>query len=237
MTKDVTKKHTQEVATTDAEDKALSFGANIGMEDVVLPRIEMIQAMSPSAQTGQHKPGTLVNNITKETLAEPVTIVPVFMFSHAIKWRPRTEGGGMIYKTTDFKDPQVAKDLQWDGDNKPVADRYINIVCKVVGQDMPLVASFTKTSLTAGQNLITMIAFDKTAWNHKYILHPVLKTFKQGQAYVFSVVRGETTTPDEQIAAKELAKQMKSMRNIETIYEGDTTAEETPATSAEPREF
>jgi len=234
MSKEVVKKQSQEMI--EAEDKALGFGANISAEDVVLPRIELTQALSPSVQDGTHKQGQMVNNLTKEVIADP-TITPVYMFKHAIKWRPRTEGGGMVYKTMDFKNPDVIKDLQWNGDVKPVDDVYINEVCKVEGQDMPLVASFTKTSLKAGQDLITMVAFDKSPWNHKYTLVPVLKKFTQGQAYVFTVKRGAATTAEEQAAARELAKQMKSIRNIETSYEGDTTAEEAPVTSAEPREF
>jgi len=215
----------------------LGFGENISSSDIRLPRIELTQALSGSVQDGTHKQGTLINSLTKEALAEPVTVIPVFASKSVIKWKPRKEGGGIVYKTSNFNDPQVKEDVQWHGDEKPAATVYINIVCLVDGQPMPLVASFCNTSQKAGFNLLSMIAMTGKAWAYKYVLTPVLKENSQGKFFVLSVKMGKPTTAEEQAAAEKMFAMVSTFESIDTDYEGDTTGDAAPAAPAKPEEF
>ena len=241
----MTKKH--EVANVDqvqgerslSKVNVLGFGANIDVRDIRLPRIELVQAMSALAQDGSFKPGQLVNNLTKQALQEPVEIIPVFVTKSAILWKPRSEGGGIIYKTSNFDDPSVKEDVQWHGDEKPKATVYINFVCRVAGEAMPLIASFCNTSQKTGFNLLSMTAMTGCAWNYKYVLSAVKKENANGKFFVFDVRMGKPTTPEEKADAVALYKQVSTLDSIDTDYEGDTTTEAaSPAGATEaPKEF
>lgn len=221
----------------------LGLGANIEISDIRLPRIELTQALSASVQDGTHKQGTLINSLTKQELATPVEIIPVFVTKSAIRWKPRSEGGGIIYKTDNLKDPTIAEDVAWHGDEKPKATVYINVVCRVKGEAMPLVASFCNTSQKVGFNLLSMIAMSGCAWNYKYVLSSVKKQNNQGSFFVFEVRMAGVTTAEEKADALTLYKQVSTMRSIDTDYEGDTTAPSNTSTDGvniaqgQPEEF
>lgn len=235
----------QEVANVEPQEKSLSkvnvlgLGANIDIKDIRLPRIELVQAMSALAQDGTFKPGQLVNSLTKQALTEPVEIIPVLVTKSAIRWKPRAEGGGIIYKTSDFSNADVKEDVQWHGDEKPKATVYVNFVCRVAGEAMPLIASFCNTSQKVGYNLLSMVAMSGCAWNFKYILTAVKKENAQGKFFVFDVRMGKPTTAEEKADATLLYKQVSTMDSIDTDYEGDTTSASAPeATEAgQPKEF
>jgi hypothetical protein len=195
---------------------------NIGQQDMRLPRVALIQALSPTAVDGTHKVGSLVNTLTQEEIKAPCVITPCFVFKNVIKWHPREQGGGMIYKTTNIT-AEVQKDLAWVGDQKPMADAYINCVCVIDGIDMPMIASFCKTSYKSGQDLATLVQLSGCAWKYKYELGTKLIKGAKGSYYIFTVKRAGKTTEQEAHDAKDLYESVKGM-SIETDYEGDTTA-------------
>lgn len=210
---------------------AVGLGGNITSQDLVLPRIVLTQAKSPTVEDGKHKQGILINSLTQEELKSGL-ITPVFAFKNYIRWKPRKEGGGILYKSTSVT-PQVAEDLKWHGDEKPLCTAYINVVCVVDGEDMPLIASFAMTSYKAGQKLVTLIQLAGQAWRYKYALTPRKEVKNNNSYFVFDVARGAQTTPEEQAHAAALYEQVKSMASIETELEGDTT---TPAVSTADNE-
>lgn len=209
--------------------------SNLTTEELRLPRITMIQAMSPTAQDGTHRPGSLVNSLTQEEIPAPCVITPCFMFKNVIKFAPRESGGGIIYKTTAIT-PEVSEDLRWVGDQKPSATAFINAVCLVQGQEgMPMVASFCKTSYKTGQDLYTLVQLSgKDWWSYSYELTTKKTTNTKGTFYTFHVKRMQKTTPEVAETAAHLCAMVKNM-GVETDYEG---AEEAEATGEqEKREF
>lgn len=230
MGKDIAEK---EQKTALAEQKTVTgLGLNITQEDIRLPRIELTQALSATVKDGTHKAGILINSLTKEALAAPTVIVPVFVFKSVIRWKPRKEGGGILYKTTDITD-EVREDLAWNGDNKPVATAYINVVCIAKGEDMPIVASFCNTSYKTGQDLLTMIALSGTAWSYSYTLSAVATKNAQGDFFKFGVRRGEVTSPAQRAEAMELYKKVSTMA-IDADYEGDTSTSAAESATSNP---
>lgn len=210
---------TQAVATT---GHATGLAGNIGQGDMRLPRIELTQALSPTVVDGTHKSGVLLNSLTKEEIKE-CRITPVFAFKNVICWKPRTQGGGIIYKTMDIT-PEVAADLRWNGTEKPLATAYINVVCLVDGSDMPLLASFCNTSYKAGQDLATLIQLSGCAWKYNYLLTAKQTKNNQGTFFVFNVSRGTVNSAEKQAEAAALYENVKSMASIETDFEGNTAA-------------
>jgi hypothetical protein len=199
-------------------DGPTGVSSNIGSEDMRLPRIALIQAMSPTAQDGTHKAGELVNSLTQEVMGQPVLLVPCFVFKNVIKWKPRQEGGGIIYRTVNITE-EVKRDLAWVGDQKPAATAFINAVCLVEGQgDMPLIVSFCNTSYKAGQDLATLTSLKRPAWAYHYELTAKKVTNTKGTFHVFNIKLGKPTTPEQQKSAAELFEQVKTM-SIDTDYD------------------
>lgn len=207
---------------------------NISSSDLRLPRIALLQSLSPQVQNNGEvfKAGMFIDTLTQDVMTVPITFTPVFLFKNVIKWKPRAEGGGMLWKTVNPTAEQL-KETQFDGANKPTADMYINAVCLVQGQDTPLVVSFCKTNLKAGQDLITLATLSGCAWKYKYLLESLKTTNAKGTFYVMRVKR--SILNDNPGEAADLYEQVKGML-IETDYEG-TTQEPTPETDGEPKEF
>jgi len=214
--KEVVKHEAAPLPAPVAPGMAVGLAGNIGQGDMRLPRIELTQSKSPTVEDGKHKAGQLINSLTKEELGSGI-ITPVFAFKNVIRWKPRAEGGGILYKTMNIT-PDVAEDLKWNGDQKPLATAYINVVCLVEGEDMPLVASFCNTSYKAGQDLATLIQLSGCAWRYNYVLTTKKQANAMGSYYVFAVARGKPADAEKQAQAQALYETVKGMA-IETDFE------------------
>jgi len=73
---------------------------NVGADDLVIPRIELIQALSPArnkkdaAYIEGADEGMLYNNVTRELYGETVTVIPVYYSKQYLVWKDRKSGGG-----------------------------------------------------------------------------------------------------------------------------------------------
>lgn len=212
------------------------IAGNITSQDLRLPRIALLQALSPQVQADgeRYKPGMFIDTLTQDILTSPVSFVPCFIFKNVIKWKPRAQGGGMIYKTTN-PTPEQVLETQFDGATKPVADLYINAVVLVDGFETPLIISFCKTNLKAGQDLATLATLAGYAWKYKYTLEAVKTTNTKGTFFVSRVKR--SILNDDPGRAAELYEQVKNM-SIDTDYEGSTHDTSTPVgEDTDPKEF
>lgn len=74
---------------------------NVSQQDVQIPRIDIIQDMSP--QHKENKPeyipgakvGMLFNTVTGDLYAEGVTVVPVYYDKQFLVWKDQNKGGGL----------------------------------------------------------------------------------------------------------------------------------------------
>jgi hypothetical protein len=145
--------------------------AGAGMEevrtqDLVLPRMLLMQAMSPEvADTGKFKAGDLVDQLEGALIAEsgkPVKMMVIKHFLQWIRWRDRKEGGGVIESQYD-PNSDLAKEFasyDWrDKDKKKDIVEYHNfvIILPEVDPNKMLVVSCGKTNHKHGKNLITKI--------------------------------------------------------------------------------
>jgi hypothetical protein len=73
----------------------------LGTGDYELPRIKLLQALSPEVQDGFGKAGQFFHTILEESFDSPLTIVPVHLSKMYILWRPRVDGGGILARADD----------------------------------------------------------------------------------------------------------------------------------------
>jgi len=200
--KDVVKKASQEVAKVTAAPRGLE---DADSSELLIPRIELLQSMSPTVQQGLGQAGTLVNQISKTKLPTDI-FIPIAMHKKYIKWIPRGEGGGVEYQTSDSQDPRVIKDTKWGaGGQKPSCTAYLNFLVLLEGSTLPIMLSFSMTSYQAGRKLLTMAKMTgKDIWANKYKLHSVNKTNQFGTFFIFDVKEAGITEAREQRICEQL---------------------------------
>lgn len=76
---------------------------SLGASDVEIPRLILLQALSPEVEEGDFKAGQFFHSTLEETIgdAEGLRIVPIFADVRYILWRPRHEGGGILARADD----------------------------------------------------------------------------------------------------------------------------------------
>ena len=62
--------------------------------DVIIPRVKVIQTLSPERKDKIAEEGDIINSLTKEKLNGRV-FIPVFKFNNNVWWKDRSEGGGI----------------------------------------------------------------------------------------------------------------------------------------------
>jgi len=74
---------------------------NVTIEDLVVPRVEVVQALSPcldESNTAAHiagaKQGDLFNSLTRRLYGKTIVVVPVMFRKQYLTWRDRDAGGG-----------------------------------------------------------------------------------------------------------------------------------------------
>ncbi len=211
------------------------IAGNIHTPGLSLPRVMLLQSMSPQVQNNPdvYKPGMFIDHLTQEILPTPITFIPSYIFGSIIKWRPRNEGGGMIYKTIHPTPAQI-KDSMFDGDIKPVADRSVNAIATIDGFAIPVIITFAKTSCKWGDSFEAIAGVFKPCWSQRYELYSERVTNNQGTFYVMKAKRVGKTTPAEMQAGLEMYEQVKSLG--EQII-ADTNEDTTGSTEGASKEF
>lgn len=204
---------------------------NIDPKDLLLPRIDVGQGLSPQVTNADSpiKVGDLFNSVTEEVYEKPVLIIPVKNEKNFIKWVARDQGGGIVYRTDDPKDERVIQDTKWGEDGaKPSCTAYLNFLCILPGEEMPVVASFHDTSYKAGRKLLTMMAMagGKVL---SYKLNSTDKTNSFGTFQIFTVEKGDAVEGADLERAVELHKVFSDvkMNFSEERTEGTPSTEET----------
>ena len=74
---------------------------HIDQDDLELPRISLLQAISPEVVDDHHAPGQFFHNIAEMELGDKLRVVPIHISKSFILWRPRHEGGGILARAAD----------------------------------------------------------------------------------------------------------------------------------------
>jgi hypothetical protein len=91
---------------------------DVGMEDLVIPRLEIVQSLSPCRDKQEDayiegaEEGMLYNNVSRQLYGESVKIVPVIFKKQWLIWRSRKLGGGFRGAYTSMEEAnEVITDL------------------------------------------------------------------------------------------------------------------------------
>lgn len=91
---------------------------NVGTEDIVIPRLEVIQGLSPAVKRGDPKyiqgaqAGMLTNSVTRQLYGDNVTVVPVYYTKQWLVWRDQSKGGGFAGAYETQQEAQARADKE-----------------------------------------------------------------------------------------------------------------------------
>ena len=73
----------------------------IDQEDVALPRISLLQALSPQVSDGSGRPGEYFHLLSEDNLGKSFKMIPILVTKSYLLWRPRNAGGGLLARADD----------------------------------------------------------------------------------------------------------------------------------------
>lgn len=70
-------------------------------QDVEVPRLQLLQALSPQVQESDFKQGEFFHTVAEESLGKEISLSIVYVNKTYILWRPRDAGGGILARSMD----------------------------------------------------------------------------------------------------------------------------------------
>lgn len=169
--------------------------------DMIIPRIKIVQTLSPERKDKVAEEGDIINSLTKERLNGKV-FIPVFKFNNNIDWKDRADGGGIqcmardgkIGEKTDGTKVMCASCKRCEFDNTkqgrdaaPKCTKYINFFGFFAGERMPIILSFAKTSYNEGKKLYSLAKVTmQNMWNYGYTLNEKLMSKNGNEWYIIT---------------------------------------------------
>lgn len=242
---------------TDATLLATQSEVPMGFEDedpgdMIIPRVKVIQTLSPERKEGLAAEGDIINSLTKDKL-NGLVFIPVFKFNNNIEWKPRAEGGGIKCVARDGKHGEMSdgtllvcascKRCEFDNtkqgkDAIPKCTKYINFFGFFAGERMPIILSFAKTSYAEGKRLYSLAKVTmQNMWNHGYKLTEKLQSKNGNEWYICVPVPAGASAEEDRAFALSLYRTYRdTIQNVKIDVE-DASTESSPTSDTEASEF
>jgi hypothetical protein len=241
-----------ELAENEAALAASALGA-VRREDLVLPVLQVTQALSKAVQRGDAEQGHFLNSLTGEDYGSETELVVVAYFlgrfyndketgrtyvaagdTAPSTWPEKYAG----LKFTDIPDAEESYKVwanqpgnEW-GRGPAISTTHNFVGFRPDEPEVPLRLSLMRTSAPAGRKLLTLLQFAPTPWAVTYELSLSQQTDKQQRPfYVVNVARGRQTTAEERQNAVTMSR---AVQESSVKFAGDEGLDEKPATSAAP---
>lgn len=213
-----------EIMKKETDELAVQNGMPMGFEDeeagdVIIPRVKVIQTLSPERKDKIAEEGDIINSLTKEKLNGKV-FIPVFKFNNNVWWRERSEGGGIkcmardgrIGSMSDGTTMMCTQCRRCEFDNSkqgkeslPTCTKYINFFGFFAGERMPIILSFSKTCYNEGKKLYSLAKVTmQNMWNFGYKLDEKMLAKGGNEWYVPVMTAAGPTDEDDRAFALQL---------------------------------
>lgn len=181
------------------------------VDDLIIPRIKVMQALSPEVQDGKAKVGDIVNSLSIDKLNDKV-FIPVCKFNNHVYWRDRADGGGIICRAADgrmgiMEDGSThacstCRKCEFDNTKQgrealPKCTKYINFLGFFEEDLMPIILSFSKTNMAEGKKMYSMAKVTRqNIWNFGYKLVSKEKSKNGNRWYIIDPVSNGATSDE-----------------------------------------
>lgn len=221
--------------------------------DFIIPRVKVVQTLSPERKDKIADEGDILNSLTKERLNGKV-FIPVFKFNNNVWWRERSEGGGIQCMARDGRVGHTSDDqtrmcmqcrlCEFDNtkqgrDALPKCTKYINFFGFFAGERAPIILSFSKTSYNEGKKLYSLAKVTmQNMWNYGYTLSEKLMAKGNNEWYVPVMTAAGPTSDEDRAFALELFKGYRNtLQNMNYDMDDGGVVDTAPAPSVDATEF
>jgi len=239
------------VASAFIED-ANSGLENITAEDLTIPRLKILQALSPEVNKRDGKyvegasAGDVINTVTSKLYNEDneLVVLPVAYKRLFLEWQPRESGGGLVTQHEDqailskTTKNHIGQDVLENGNYIQTSANHFVLVLNSDGSYdtamIPMAGTQLKKSRTWNSVMasIKMRSNDKVftppSFSHKYLLKTVQESNDRGSWFGWSISNLGQLTEDEMFfyeAAKDFAGTVGDINLSQSSSEGDSTSE------------
>jgi hypothetical protein len=167
---------------------------NVGTDDMIIPRIELIQALSPvrkksdPAYIDGAEEGMLYNNVTRALYGTEVTVVPVYYTKQYLVWKDRKAGGGGsngfrgAFATKELADRAIAELAE---EALEVSDTAQHFVLVRNGDDwQEAVISMAKSKVKVSKRWNSLMRLTNTdSFSRAYKLSATTETNARNESY------------------------------------------------------
>jgi hypothetical protein len=222
---------------------------NVGAEDVTIPRLKLLQAMSPEVNKHDGKyisgatTGDIINTVNNTLYNDdnPLVVLPVAYKRLFLEWTPRESGGGLVAQHDDpailektTKNEQYQDVLENGNYIQTSATHFVLVINKDGSYDTAMI-SMAGTQLKRSRTWNSMMAsvkmksgdkvFTPPSFSHKYALSCVQESNDRGTWFGWGISAKGQVTGDEMTyyeAAKTFAEQVGGINLNQTSANTDT---------------
>ena len=144
--------------------KGSAGSEDVGVKDMILPRVDLLQALSPQIKKTDPsyipgaEQGILYNTVTSELYGSSVNFVPVMFRKEFILWKKRSAGGGFFGAFPTEAEANAAHCAVADPSAHEVVECHQHFVILLTDTGhRQAVFSMTKSKLKASRTLNTMV--------------------------------------------------------------------------------
>lgn len=221
--------------------------------DVIIPRVKVIQTLSPECRSREANEGDIINSLTKEKL-NGKTFVPVFKFNNNVYWRERSEGGGIkciardgrMGEMSDGTTVMCAQCRRCEFNNSkqgkealPTCTKYINFFGFFAGERMPIILSFSKTCYNEGKKLYSLAKVTmQNMWNFGYAMNSKMMSKGGNQWYVpIMTAAGPTDEADREFALNLYKMYRSNMQDVAYDMDEASNVSSAPVVDTDATEY
>jgi hypothetical protein len=214
------------------ENDSVRGSEDVTINDLVLPRIEVLQALSPQLKKTdpqyipQSEQGVIFNTVSGQLYGSQITIVPVIFRREFIVWQDRKLGGGFRGAFSTAEEAEDERQSLDNPDQHEVIETHVNFILLIHpdGRTEEAVLSWSKSKRKVSRklnSLVQMVNTDRFARAYKLTAIPV--SGPKGEYWSFDVSPiGYVTKPVYNAALRSY----EAIRRGERIVSHET---ETPA--------
>lgn len=196
---------------------------NMEARDMVIPRLIIMQGLSPAVVAGEAVIGEIRSSVTKEVILgrdEECAFIPIYHYKEWISWADRSSNEGILDRSMDPDSELAQAALRGDkreddrGREVRVVTEYHNFAVLVpnISLEFPMILSCARTNHKKGRQLLALARYrgNRPLFAGKYLMSASMETNKAGDDYfVYDFLNAGFADAEEYNAAKALYEGLK----------------------------
>jgi len=196
MAKTMSKKSSNEMEISDVRPDYLGDEVrgqeNVGMEDLTIPRLDVLQSLSPQRKKNDPayiegaEEGMLFNTVTGQLYGESIYFVPVYYRKEWLIWKKQNKGGGFMGSfDTELEAATEFSEKGYDGDYEIVdTGNHFGLIFSDENDVEEICISMAKSKAKVSRQLNTLVKMaGGDRFSRVYKISATEDQNKEGQDY------------------------------------------------------